>query len=83
MAISEVLSPLPSISADLAALDIAPLPGNIHTWVPEQNKVGAQEQCAPLMPNQAHPLVFLYASTWLPTSGCRHLAAHTWLSTPG
>ena len=47
VAISEVLSPLPSIAADLAALDMAPLPGDIHTWVPEQTKVGQQRQAIP------------------------------------
>ena len=37
--VAEVLAPLPSIGAEMAALDIAPVPGDIHAWVPEQNKV--------------------------------------------
>ena len=35
----QVLFPLPGIAAEQAGLDIAPVPGDIRKWIPEQSKV--------------------------------------------
>ena len=66
MEVAEVLAPLPSIAAELAALDIAPVPGDIHTWVPEQNKVSVLV-VFPLLPvflliSQDSPFATTYSS---------------------
>ena len=35
----QVFLPLPGIAAEQAGLDIAPVPGDIYKWIPEQSKV--------------------------------------------
>ncbi|GAX76558.1 hypothetical protein CEUSTIGMA_g4004.t1 [Chlamydomonas eustigma] len=37
--LAEILLPLPGLGAEMAGLDVAPVPGNLRLWIPEQSKL--------------------------------------------